>query len=389
MEAHFITQPYTYSLDARTVLNEALASGDYHRFDMACAWVRRSGLNLISEALSGFRAAGGTARIITGVSMEGATWQGLQAARELFDQSCLFHHPGRVFHPKLYTLVGDTKALILSGSFNGTVGGLVENWELGTALTLDLAVPQDMSVLKQVDIYYDRLLSDQPACQPLTAILIDALKANGSFGIVDEGASRPAGLPPGALESPFGGGSQERLNRARRRSGTPANTSGASMADGGAGAPVDGSTNATVRFRWSKTLRPADAQRLVGSNPTGTVTLVQGHARGRIRHETWFRQELFGMADWRLHSSGKYEYANLSFDVTAYGENLGDYTLQVRQTPRFDSKQHNRTASLHWGRLSGLTKERNLTGATLTLENLSDDSYRLYVGSDRVGDLLT
>jgi hypothetical protein len=132
---------------------------------------------------------------------------------------------------------------------------------------------------------------------------------------------------------------------------------------------------------WTKVLPASDAQHppSPGSNPLGNVRLTQaGH--GKINWLTWFRHELFGPAKWegvKDRNGNDVEIAWVPFVVTIGGKSHGVIELQVDHAVHRESGQHNHATVLHWGRLGPVLRRTDYTGHVLTLQRLSEGTYRL------------
>src|SRR4051794_39861743 len=130
MGFRFIGQPFPSSRQVGAVVGDALCDGDFDRAWFAVAWGKRSGLSRLTSAIGEFKRGGGRAEAVLGVDEGGATKEGLQLALELFDSAYVFHDPGpRTFHPKIYVVRGDARAVAVVGSGNLTCGGLFTNFE--------------------------------------------------------------------------------------------------------------------------------------------------------------------------------------------------------------------------------------------------------------------
>ncbi|KAA1262302.1 hypothetical protein LF1_48660 [Rubripirellula obstinata] len=109
-----------------------------------------------------------------------------------------------------------------------------------------------------------------------------------------------------------------------------------------------------VVHTWYKQMRSSDAQRVgANTNPTGKLRLAQaGHA---INASTYFRQTLFGDAEWsKLTRRGKtYEIARIPFQVSFRGEELGRLELMVDHAPHRIASQANIPTVLAWGPVLG------------------------------------
>jgi len=133
---------------------------------------------------------------------------------------------------------------------------------------------------------------------------------------------------------------------------------------------------------WTKVLPRGDAQQQKSpqTNITGNVRLTQaGHD---IQWTTWFRDTLFEPASWRTDqdvNGHDIERAVIPFQVTIDGVLLGTHELEVTHAPHRESRQKNHTTVLRWGPLSETMRATDYTDWTLTLERMSDNSYRLDV----------
>ena len=145
-------------------LNLRLQDPRWTTFRAAVAFVKRTGVNHISDNLRAF-APRGRIRMTVGVSMGGTSVEGLESLLECLDgrgEVWVFHNLATTFHPKMYVFSNDRSAEVIVGSGNLTQGGLFTNHEASIALTLDLADPDDLALLAGVesvlDAYSDRAL---------------------------------------------------------------------------------------------------------------------------------------------------------------------------------------------------------------------------------------
>lgn len=130
-------------------LRETLESEEWHRFDFAVAWVRRTGIRHLEPALRAFLRGGGVIRGIVGIDLENTSYEGLH---DLFAicgdgdaEVVVYHNEADVtFHPKLYLFTNDEAARLIVGSNNLTEAGLFTNTEVG--LQVDAPVGDDVIV---------------------------------------------------------------------------------------------------------------------------------------------------------------------------------------------------------------------------------------------------
>lgn len=107
---------------------------------------------------------------------------------------------------------------------------------------------------------------------------------------------------------------------------------------------------------WEKRLTSTDAQKVTG-NPTGCVKLAQAKfldpATGlKINWKVYFRHTAFAGLTWaptgRIHAE---EEADIIFEVSISGTNLGQRKLKVIHKPSGEAGQSNVPTQLHWGQL--------------------------------------
>ncbi len=105
-----------------------------------------------------------------------------------------------------------------------------------------------------------------------------------------------------------------------------------------------------VNKRWSKKLRSSDAQQVgTGTNPTGKLRLARaGHD---IDFKRWFRNDLFGDAQWSQETrQGKiYEVTEVPFHVKFLDKDFGEQRLTIDNAPHRIAGQNNVPTVLAWG----------------------------------------
>lgn len=381
MDLQFIGQPESGRPNALDYLSTGLDDPFLTELWVTTAWVHAPGVGLLAPRLRRFRARGGQASLICGLSRGAATVEGLEAALEEFDHvSVAFDPSGRTVHGKFYLFLGDAKASMLVGSQNLTAGGLVRNHEVGLVVTGQPSTP----VIVDAQLYLHRLLADSNIVKELDRTLLDRLQSSGQVTFA----------PPGAPTHPAGTSSDvdQVFDPSARAFRSPTRRSPTGVPRGGttsAGAGLShrpGPLAATKR--WFKKLPRSDAQRLATSNPSNTVTLVRaGHA---IDPGTWFRDDVFGDQPWvSVDESGAHQRALVWFDVHGLGTPFEE-EMYVEYNLRHDSGQNNRVASIRWGELTRdlLRHSIDVTGWVITLERLEDDTFRLTFGDAATGSFV-
>jgi len=157
-----ILQPFS-SHRLGDVLREALSGelGAFHHFQAAVAFVKRSGVQHLSEPLQQFIRTGNTVRLVVGIDQQVTSHDGLSLLLELVGstgQIWINHTEGTLpvtFHPKIYLFEGVSRSLLVIGSGNLTSGGLFTNDEASSVQHLDPNEPDDASLLSEVKTALD------------------------------------------------------------------------------------------------------------------------------------------------------------------------------------------------------------------------------------------
>jgi hypothetical protein len=381
-------------------LSKTLADTDIESLTMLIAWARFGGLGRFEKEIKAFRRRGGKLQLIVGIDQGIATEPGLKLAIELATQAFVFHDSESTFHPKLYLGEGAAKASLLVGSSNLTAGGLFSNYE--ASMEAEFALPSEAGepALAAAREYIARLLADKGVCLPLTNTLLRQLMANPRYAISQRERRPPASKRKGRRgegldetaetgepgKAIFGASKHKKppVPKLPSRAAKELKKLEKKKPSGPApAAPVPVKETAAPVATWTKELSASDAQHppSSGSKPSnviGNVRLVK--AGNPIDWKTWFRNDLFGLAAWkkaRDRRKNKIEVAIVAFDVTIDGKSYGAVDLRVDHGIHRVSKQDNHATILHWDSLSSVLRETDYTGYVLTLQQMSNGSYRL------------
>jgi HKD family nuclease len=397
MKVTILNQPFKAGRSLYATLVEWLSNEQLDRIDIAVAWVKRSGLQLLIDQIRAFKARGGSFNVVTGISAGGATRQGLTLAQSLADSCAVFYHPpSRTFHPKLYLGTGRDIAYAVVGSQNLTRGGLTENFELGVEMRFDLQISEDR---EQFEILRSSITAylESGSTMILTEDSLAALLGNPFYGVGDEDNPPKRSSPSSTADSSSGnslfGISNFDLSASAASQGNPPRrvieeVDPIATANLTASSRTEASGSDTqVLARWYKKLSAADAQHPVGArtNPTGHVTLVQAHHP--ISSATWFREFLFNTNEW--HGTKQKQLLSIKAQVVIDDRELGEVSISISHTPSFQSGQNNRVTTLHWGSALGpQIKKTNHAGKYLTIERLGNGCYRLIIGRSPAGSFI-
>jgi HKD family nuclease len=363
----FRGQPFHQGDTVGAFLTEALADTGIERLTMVVAWARLGGLGRVKSELDAFRSRGGRVRLILGIDEGVATRPGLLAAIEMTDEPYVLHNRGaRTFHPKLYLAEGTEKVVVLAGSSNLTAGGLFSNYEASLEAEFELPAEADSDAIVGAREYIEKLLADEELCLSLDAELLDRLLDDSRYSI-SKGERREPGRARDAGEAIFGS--------SRHVLVTPPKLSSEKQAEGGF--DETGVVSTAVETWIKKPLRPSNVQQSP-SHQVGSLRLT--NSGNAIKCQTWFRYEMFGGEAW---TDGQDENGNpkettvIPFEVTIDGSSHGLVELEVDHAPHRESDQDNHATLLRWGDLSPTLRATDYTDYTLTIQRMSDGTYRL------------
>jgi len=162
-------------------LKQQLEEGGWEEFRCAVAFVKRSGVQHISEGLRDFSRTG-KITIAVGVDCRGTSFEGLRDLLECLEgrgDIFVFHNEGNyVFHPKVYVFKCKDKALVVVGSGNLTQGGLFTNYEAALSVSLNLNHESSRELLAHVDRMLDEWTREgTPTCVKLTKKSLEELRS--------------------------------------------------------------------------------------------------------------------------------------------------------------------------------------------------------------------
>lgn len=368
---------------------------------VVAAWAKRSGLTRINGDISAFRNRGGSAHAIVGVSEGGATFQGLQLLLSMFTTTHVFHDAGRTFHPKVYLASGPDAAALFVGSNNMTAGGVGWNYEAALWVDLDRTRPEDEDLHASVMDYINSLLSDQQVCVPLSNSSLAQMINSPGLRIQNEDAGRRVtpvqGLAPEDDDSIIVGVAPSLFGKSTslKRPLPPASPLTAPTLPSlnipwavptspnrqvPTSVPAITPATVTVRRRWFKTLDGTAAQHPPGINSKRTGNLRLSKGPFPIDHRTYFEQDFFQGLPWAPTSRDPRTIeVGVTFDVAIRGASYGKHDLRVSHGMHRVAKQNNVPTVLHWESLSSILVQTSYVGDVVSLESMSDGSYRLTI----------
>lgn len=159
----FIIQPHGPTR-LGDLLKQLLHDDDWSHFSASVAFVKRSGVQYIADALRAFSKRG-VVKMLVGVDLGGTSREGLSdllACIEGRGEIWVCHNENvSTFHPKVYIFRNESKAIIVVGSGNLTEGGLFTNYEVSIIRDLDLNKDDDRNLLSQIESAFEHWLSPE------------------------------------------------------------------------------------------------------------------------------------------------------------------------------------------------------------------------------------
>lgn len=163
------------------VLNATIADSFCKRFRFAVAYMRISGLTRLANSIDSLLNRHGSISGAVGIDDAITSVEALEELGKLSSDSTVFHTvSGYIYHPKLYLMAGEAKAVAVVGSANLTRDGLFRNVEFATAIHLSFSSSTDFEVYNRYDGFINELLNtSHPNVQSINASMVQKLKDAG------------------------------------------------------------------------------------------------------------------------------------------------------------------------------------------------------------------
>ena len=362
------------------ILGALGASSPVTELRLQTGYFGAASLGLLERTFSDLSAIDATTRILIGSNEAQTSAADLQVLLDVVGnprpglQLGVVALAGSLFHPKVYHFTRqDQSATAYIGSANFTAPAATgRNVEAGIAL--DSKQGDSRAVLDEISSVIDAWFVGEHSgvMRISTQRDIDELLSRGLIRAVPAAPrSRHAG------REPRGSRRTALFSLPRLKS----KTIFVGVAEQEAAAIPPPSSAATLEW-WRKTLSSGDAQRKNAGNQSGAIALTQGGRRGQIDQTTFFRNTLFGEAEWSTETTrtgGVKEVASVPMRVHLDGVDLGELRFRVSHAPNRESGQHNYTTQLHLGPLAQHFSSLDMTGRQVSLEKLADGSFALEI----------
>jgi len=283
----------------------------------------------------------------------------------------------RLYHPKIYAAFSSTKVELVIGSANLTKGGLNNNYEASTVISLDPCNGPDGDYIATVKAAFCGLEKRFPDNVTQLSKVKAAVKLFREGLLEDERIikrqapnkvkTKDAPVPPKPMPS-----TAKKTSPALRDAVTPKRTK--KFAGG------------YVLVWESKGLTRRHLNIPTGekTNRTGGMSFGKGLMK-QINQSNYFRNCVFDKLDWQSDPSPKKQHlerAEADFEIIIAGMSYGIYTLQISHNTKTDTptyNQNNTMTKLHWGKAVTLVANPELLGKQASLYKQNDNAFILSI----------
>ncbi|WP_170304293.1 phospholipase D-like domain-containing protein [Duganella radicis] len=312
---------------------------------ISVAFARTQGVQAIYQAIA---AAGPKASVFVGIRNDITSYQALELLLSAGVNVYAVDTGSRstIFHPKIFIIRHGKQAGIVAGSANLTFGGLHNNIEASSLISLNLADAEDQRFYADACGAFQTMVAGFPDhVIPVTDAA--TVKALFDTGRLSDETIKPAN-PDTAKAQPAGGALDP----------MPLHRSFPSAGD-------------FYRVWQSNELKERDLNVPSGgnTNPTGSMYWKKGAYEIDQRH--YFRDNVFAGLDWEVDARlPHYERTSARFHLYAAGEFKGTFELKLSHNTNTESttyKQSNSMTQVSWGDAKPVVARRSLLGRIMHL----------------------
>lgn len=355
-------------------LIECFSDQSFHSFYGLSAFASKSGIKGLAKHLLASKRHLDKIVIVVGIDQKGTSKEALEELYKLDIEAFVFYQPSSpIYHPKLYLFEGVDTSVLIVGSSNLTTPGLFLNIESSLQFRLDNQNENDRDIVDQIKKYFKGIFEqDDPNIKKINTKLIERLVkaklipleserkgSNSNFqDDAESGAENLSNLFPkrDIPKVPLEFRGQNKKSKTKNKK---EDVNSEKEALGG-------------NVVWTRLKLPSSSVQgsAPGTNSTGGLRLVQAGFivdDKKINQTNYFRQLFDGYA-WRtIRTSPFVEGAEIPFEITIKGKNIGRHVLMVRHKPSGEAGQNNYTTSISWGPIGDIISKGNLGGLRLDI----------------------
>lgn len=348
---------------------------------ISTAFMTASGLSLLEGTLG---AIADRTRIFVGVRNGVTTVQSIQKALEIGCETYMVDTGSRtrIFHPKLYYARSASRAKLLLGSANLTMGGLRTNIEASILQELDPA--SDAAFLADLEGKLNSMIADYPehVIRAVDAAQLANLQRAGR--LLDERKARPT--------EPAGSSADRTLDTITKMDlhTAPVRVVRSAARPVPPVAPAASVARERLEQVWESnglTRRHLNIPTGANTNPTGSMLLGVG-AWDDIDQRHYFRDDVFAALDWipdPVPARAHIERAEAPMRLIVKDIDYALHTMHLSHNTRTDTaayEQRNSMTSLHWGAARPLIAHEDLLGRVLKLFRETENPSRFTLEID-------
>jgi HKD family nuclease len=371
-----LAQGLTDNHEHFSVLNQLLQLKGATEILISVAFARKSGVDLLRPLLESRK---DIANVYVGIR------NGVTSVQAILAMLKIGIHPyvidvattQRLYHPKIYAAFSSTKVELVIGSANLTKGGLNNNYEASTVISLDPCNGPDGDYIATVKAAFCGLEKRFPDNVTQLSKVKAAVKLFREGLLEDERIikrqapnkvkTKDAPVPPKPMPS-----TAKKTSPALRDALTPKRTKKF------AGSYV---------LVWeSKGLTERDLNIPTGENtaPTGSMYFKKGLMKD-IDQRHYFRNDVFDGLSWQPDPSPQkkhLERAVADFEIIIAGVSYGVYQLKLTHNSDTHTKtylQNNAMTQIHWGQAKQLIAKPALLDSRVSLHRRGKRFFRLSI----------
>ena len=374
-EINILLQGLIKGDDHDTAINKLLQLQGIEQYLFSLAFARSTGVDRIKDNL---QQVSDKTQIFIGIR------NGITSIQSIFSLFKIGIQPyvvdtasnNKIFHPKIYTAYNAVSAHVILGSANLTFGGLNQNIEASSYISLDRGIEKDEEyIIKLIKVF-----TDLPAKFPNHIFQVNtprqAVQLLKEGRLEDERSTR---LPTHKSSQK----NQKRDNLSPIKTyikGTPKKHKGVKKYQ------PQKNTNTSVLVWESKPLteRSLNIPKGKNTNITGDTNLGLGLMED-VEFQHYFRDNIFSKLVWKTDPTSKsphLERTTIQAEIIIKSVSYGVFDLEVTHDPRTNTKsyqQRNVMTKIKWGETRSLIAKKDLLDRTLRLYKKNSTAFSIVI----------
>jgi len=372
----FLLQGLDETEDHFAALNRLLDLPDIDRCTISVAFMNVTGAGMVVEKLSRLADC---IQLFVGIRNGITSKQSIDLlrSRSIYPYCVDTASQAFIFHPKVYFARNSSSAVLMTGSANFTLGGLVKNVEASVIANLNLSLPEDAAIAMKVVEDFEVLQYRHPENVFLLDETYDLDEMVRQGLLIDETTqSQRANARATLIEQrtelrPRMNLNVRRFSVARRSRVQPTENIGIPLTT----ATIAALSNNQLLWK-SGQLNRRDLNIPTGTrtHATGSMLLKVGDPSQDIDQRHYFRDVVFSSAEWQSDTDPSYshmERCTVMFRIIIKDIDYGLHELKLSHNTRIDTAtylQNNSMTQIHWGEtVKPMIAQEDLLGSILCI----------------------